>query len=163
MQEAIKRAIEGGWRRKPQEWRYLGGTRYITIPEVGGAFCYVDENDVPLVGQFRWYLKNGYAVTSIGGKRVKMHHLIMGKPPKGLVTDHISRNRLDNQRTNLRFVPVSVNAKNMTAKGYRKRGKHWEAYICTDYKQQSLGTFDTEAQAKAAYQSAKSAQLKLAA
>ena len=37
---------------------------------------------------------------------------MIGKPPKGLVTDHINRNRLDNRKENLRHVTHSENMLN---------------------------------------------------
>ncbi len=109
--------------------------------------------------KYRWYIKDGYAVTSLGGKRVKMHHLIVGKAPVGKVIDHFDRNRMNNRRANLRTITQSGNAKNMVGSGIRKRGKTWEATVCHDYKQIYLGTFPTEAAAKAAYLAAKNTQL----
>lgn len=122
-------------------------------------FVRVDAKDLYKVSKHGWYYKDGYAVTSIKRKRVRMHHLIMGKPTKGYQIDHINRDRMDNRRSNLRFVTDAENAKNNIGKGYRKHGKGWEASICHNYKQIYLGTFHTEEEAKTAYQRAKIAQL----
>lgn len=49
------------------------------------------------------------------GKRkvtTSMHHFIFGKPPQGMVVDHINRNPLDNRKENLRFTTAFVNARN---------------------------------------------------
>jgi hypothetical protein len=43
---------------------------------------------------------------------IMLSHFIMGKPAKGYVVDHISRDRLDNRRENLRFATLSQNAQN---------------------------------------------------
>lgn len=149
--------------RRPQTWYPHPNEEGMSLAfiQFKGEECgvLVDYNDLPKVMVYRWYLQNGYAVTSIAGKRVKMHHLIMGKPPKGMEYDHENRFRLDNTRSNLRLVSHAANAKNVLGKGYRKRGNKWVATICTDYKQIHLGTFDTEHEAKAVYQRAKSAQL----
>ena len=103
---------------------------------------------------------NGYAKTDIDGAGVRLHHLIMGKPPKPLVTDHINRDRLDNRKSNLRFVTFRRNIQN--AKGQPNRsgfkgvayvnttGK-WRAYIKPHGKQLNIGTFTTKEEAAKAY------------
>ena len=156
----VEKAIEGGKRdymRNPQYWWQRGD--YWDIPIVSkviGYTCMVSDEDVDKVRPYRWYLKDGYAVTSIQYKRVKMHHLIMGKPPKGLEIDHANRNRLDNRRENLRFLTRSQNAKNREAgKGIRQRGSKWEAYIQVDNKQKYLGMFENSAEARETYLQAK--------
>ena len=147
--------------REPQEWRLshyesVGGY-YAYIPYQRALFtARVDAGDLETVSKYRWYLKDGYAVTSMAGKRVKMHHLILGKPPKGQEVDHENKDRLDNRRSNLRFLTRQQNAKNRSVgKGYRQKGKRWEAYIQSNGKQIYLGMFDTEAQAEEAYLEAK--------
>ena len=63
--------------------------------------------------KYNWSLSgDGYAMTWIDGKLVKMHHLVNGKPKLGKVTDHINRNKLDNQINNLRFVSQRENLLN---------------------------------------------------
>ena len=56
--------------------------------------------------------KAGYPVTSVKAKSMVLHRYIMGGPPKGLVTDHINQNKLDNRRENLRFVSHKKNLRN---------------------------------------------------
>lgn len=51
----------------------------------------------------------GYIPKSGNYKQILMHHLVIGKPDEGYVTDHINRNRLDNRKENLRFVTRSEN------------------------------------------------------
>ena len=46
---------------------------------------------------------------------LQLHHLIMGKPQKGMVVDHINGDGLDNRKENLRFVTVSENQQNRYA------------------------------------------------
>lgn len=166
--EAIEKAIKGGWKskrdfmRKPQLW--------LVDPKLGQSVCFikskgleyrciVDNECLPLVSKYRWYLKDGYAVTSIGAKRAKLHHLLLGKMEEGEVTDHIDRNRLNNCSENLRIVPQGANAKNRMGAGIRRHGNGWEASICHDYRQIYLGTFATQKQAAEAYSRAKRAQL----
>lgn len=156
-------AIAGGKRdymRKPQSWRPVPldmGGGYVCEIESKGQYFFprVDSEDQSRIGAYRWYLKDGYAVTSIKGKRVKMHHPVLGKPPEGKVTDHIDRDRLNNQKSNLHFVTPQENKFNVRAQGYRKCGKKWDAQIQRGGKQIHLGTFTSELVARNAYLSAK--------
>lgn len=162
IQQFIEKA-KRDYMRSPQEWipthyPHLNGDSYYTNVLFQSAMLQprVDAPDLPLVAKYRWYMKDGYAVTSIAGKRIKMHHLIVGKPPAGKEVDHENKDRLDNRRANLRFLTRQQNAKNHSVgKGYRQRGKRWEAYIQADGKQTYLGTFDTEIQAEEAHLEAK--------
>ena len=92
-----------------------------TIALTNGLEAIVDDADYDYIASFRWYFSSGYAHTRIyfreeNGMRnrdsVAMHLLINGYPIKGLVTDHINRNKLDNRRCNLRVVSHSVNSLN---------------------------------------------------
>ena len=66
--------------------------------------------------------------------------------------DHIDRDRLNNHITNLRVVTNAENQQNTKAKGYgyHKANKKWIAYIRLNDKQEYLGSFDTEEEAKQA-------------
>jgi hypothetical protein len=57
---------------------------------------------------------DGYPLTYINGKLVKLHHMVVGKPPAGMVTDHINRDKFDNRQANLRFVTQRENMCNST-------------------------------------------------
>lgn len=81
----------------------------------------VSPEDYNNIKKYNWNmhvckLKNGarnYALGTVDGRLIKMHQVIMGKPPKeGLVIDHKNGDSLDNQRSNLRFVTRSANAQN---------------------------------------------------
>jgi len=68
-----------------------------------GAFALIDGCDKEIIEKHTWYQnKNGYALTSINGRTVSMHRLIMNCP-NNLVVDHIDGHRLDNRRINLRI------------------------------------------------------------
>jgi len=86
-----------------------------------------------------------------------LHHLITGKPPTGHVTDHISRDTLDNREANLRIVTNQSNAFNTAARGYswHKRDGKFNAQIVFNGKLTYLGYHDTAEEARAAYLSAK--------
>lgn len=140
IKQAIEKSIEGGKReymRKPQDWLIVGGGESVTsIVSRGKTYHVKADSDVveKTLRKYRWYMKNGYAVTSIAYKRIKMHHLVLGKPPKSKEIDHINRDRLDNRKQNLRFVSSLENGQNTTASGVRKRGNSWEANVCLNYK-----------------------------
>lgn len=56
--------------------------------------------------------KHGYLIYSKNNRYYPIHQMILGKAPKGLVIDHINRDKLDNRRKNLRFVTTAENNKN---------------------------------------------------
>src|SRR5258707_6701205 len=69
-----------------------------------GRVVLVDDADVPLLCHFRWRVgSHGYAVTKVptgkrGGRTVLMHRLLT----RYRMTDHVSRDQLDNRREKLR-------------------------------------------------------------
>ena len=108
---------------------------------------------------------DGYNQIMINKKKYRRHRLVMAayKPAfdinnKKHVIDHIDHNKLNNSMNNLRVVTIQHNHFNKgNVKGYswHKRIKKWEAYIMLNSKQKSLGYFDTEEAARAAYLAAK--------
>lgn len=99
----------------------------------------------------------GYANGHLDGKMKNIHRLIMNAP-KGLQIDHKNGNRLDNRKSNLRLATDEVNQHNQTkAKGYTwlKINKRWQAQIKANNKRIYLGSYNTEAEARAAYLEAK--------
>lgn len=148
----IKLAIEQkrDYMRKPQNWLNVASDESITTIESKSKTYHVkiSPEDFEKVGKYRWYItQNGYAITSIKYKRTRMHHLIMGKPPKGKQTDHIDRNRLNNKRSNLRFVSSLQNGQNSTGVGIRQRGNSWEGNLCFNYRKYFKGGFKTKDEA----------------
>ena len=67
------------------------------------------------------------------------------------VIDHINRDKLDNQVSNLRIVSHQENQWNTNAKGYHKSGNKYKAQITINKKQIYLRTYETEAEAHNAY------------
>lgn len=94
-----------------------------TIILKGGIETTVDDADYNYLNQFKWYLANGYPASkeTIEGKRrtIIMSRVIMGAK-KGEQIDHIDRNKLNNQRANLRFCTQSQNMMNKTPWGSSK-------------------------------------------
>ncbi len=79
-------------------------------------YALVDNEDYDLVSKHRWKAlyagKNRYAYTTIRNKSRYMHQLIKDCPKEKEI-DHIDRNGLNNQRSNLRSVSHRENLHNM--------------------------------------------------
>ena len=123
----------------------------------------VDDGDYEEVSKYRWCLTpQGYARNTLRRKHnIFMHRLIL-KSPKGIGTDHINRNTLDNRRENLRFATQSQNNMNslkhrdaLTSRfkgvSWQKAREKWMAVIGIDGKYIFLGRFNSEEQAARAY------------
>ena len=93
----------------------------IYSAKYGEQTVFYDAADAHKVEPYTWHLGPGhntfYAKRNIprnGGKRlspVTMHRDLLGTP-KGMLTDHINGNGLDNRRSNLRICSMSENMAN---------------------------------------------------
>lgn len=73
----------------------------------------VDDEDYPVLSRLNWYMSDcGYAITDSPVKHLKMHKLIIGPIRKNAVIDHIDRDKLNNQKSNLRVVSQKENCRN---------------------------------------------------
>lgn len=128
------------------------------IPLTRGKFALVDDADFEWLTQFKWsYHSEGYAVrTWPDNKAVLMHREIL-ETPSGMDTDHKDRNRLNNQRNNLRIASRSQNLSNRVSAGigWAKREQRWRARIKVNKKEIHLGYFQDKSLAKEAYEKAK--------
>lgn len=107
----------------------------------------------------------GYIAVGIDGAHWSAHRLawaiFYGRWPREL--DHINRNRSDNRIKNLREVSHLENARNCervirrgeNAIGTARRGKRWQAQISHGKRSIYLGVFATQAEAHAAYLTAR--------
>ena len=151
------------FKRKP---RISNDILEIPLDENGVAMSISDSSLFDKLAEHLW-VKNayGYAVTNIvneeGRKtQIKMHHLVIGKPPTGMMVDHINRNRLDNRLVNLRFATPSLNCRNRGGtsstgyKGVYKIGSKFQSSFVCDSKKVRLGTFDTAIEASRVYKKA---------
>ncbi len=90
----------------------------------------------------------GYAEARVNGRTVPFHHLVIDCE-KGMVRDHINRNKLDNRRENLRVVTYSLNNTNRSYKnktgerGISKNGSGFSARAFIDGESKYLGTYRT--------------------
>lgn len=99
----------------------------------------VDDEDFERVSQYKWHIDRGYAAMTISGKGIMYMHRFINNTPKGMSTDHINRNKLDNRRSNLRTCTQRENNTNMKLRGdntsghrgvtWHKNDKRWQAQI----------------------------------
>ena len=89
-----------------------------------------------------------------------LHKNLLGKQQKGLVIDHINRNKLDNRLENLRIITAKENSYNRTKsvssknsyKGIiQKPNNKYYASISKDKIKSEIGPFDTEEEAAKMY------------
>lgn len=142
------------------------------VPLTQGQLALVDDDDYLELSKNQWHAKKHgntyYArryISGVGGRRlcVYMHRAILGQPPNGLEVDHIDRNGLNNQRSNMRFVSHRENCHNKGVprnntsgvKGVsRFRGGKWRAEKRINGKWVWLGAYASKDEAKRAYEMA---------
>ena len=126
-----------------------------------GQFTFVSEIDFLFLVAFNWHLAQGYVSRSKrinrSSRKIRMQNIVATRMGLEGLIDHIDRNKLNNQRSNLRVASGSQNSSNRGMligntsgyKGVTKLGLKWQAQIGLDGKKIYLGLFETpEAAAK---------------
>lgn len=148
---------------------------YFTISLSQGKTAMLDKVDIDL-SLVKWtFSPQGYACRNIGSSRkgskiILMHRVILERILDRPLTsdenaDHISGDRLDNRRTNLRVSTKQQNAQHRTIKSpdtssaykgvyWNKQIGKWIAQIKSDGIHHGLGSFDQETEAAKAYDKA---------
>ena len=148
--------------------RELGRFFWTMTKEIrltNGAIALVDDDDYEYLNQWQWCYRRGYAMRHLsrvtGEKRMNFMHLEIAKIPEGMETDHRDRNKLNNQRDNLRICTPSQNKMNRgkqknNTSGYKgvswhRKDNKWRAYIGFNHSYFHLGNFDNAKDAARAY------------
>ena len=116
-----------------------------------GMSVKVDDADYEKYNHLRWHLSStGYAVRRTNGETIRLHRLIMNCP-EDKVIDHLNGNKLDCRKINMRICSQEENSNNRhNTKGYcydKSKGR-W----MVRYRGKFCGRYDTEEEAKKAYQ-----------
>jgi hypothetical protein len=90
-----------------------------------GAVAKISIEDAGWVAGRSWSLEKGRSGARYVRGGTDRLHVLIARPPKGMVVDHWNRNGLDNRRKNLKVVPQAINCQNRKdANGYWPM--HWE-------------------------------------
>lgn len=136
---------------------------YMRCVMKNGASFIFDREDTELVKEHSWSFARGHIRTSINGKNVFLHRLIMSAPT-GTEIDHINMDKTDNRRQNLRKATHAENQRNKglrkdSTTGYKgvcldKRTGRYFAYINANGRRTYLGSFSDRSAAAHAYDEA---------
>lgn len=134
-----------------------------------GFVAQVDDEDYDWLNSYKWHISRSnklvYAIRaskrSVDGKQrhILMHREILGITGKSQQADHIDRNGLNNQRSNLRACTAIQNASNTTKPpnkehGFRGIVKHrnkYRAELSFNYKKKRSESYSTPVEAALAY------------
>lgn len=133
-----------------------------------GKLALVDDDLYDHLLQWRWHAnERGYPYRSVstGNGRSRMHfmHWDVLTPPPGMIVDHLDRDPLNNQRSNLRVCTHSQNSMNVATRRTNKAGLKgvypnssgkWRATVYVKGSRYELGTFETKHEAALSYNEA---------
>ena len=112
----------------------------------------IDGSDYERVSHHKWWIHTlGYIYTRVNKKYLYLHRFILDTP-KGMVTDHINGDKLDNRKVNLRICSTRENvincklSKNNTTGfrgvSFRADLDKYRAYLMVNRKQVNFGLYD---------------------
>ena len=130
-----------------------------------GDKFYFDLEDFDKIKDYSWSCnREGYLLTEVSGKTLRMHRVIMNCSDSKRFVDHINHDVRDNRKSNLRIVNStqnqmnakirSNNVSNCTGVHYNKKMNRWVATIQINKKRLSLGTYENYSDAVSARKSA---------
>jgi hypothetical protein len=147
-------------RLAPNTYTFIDGAVRATC--ANGVLFLIDAEDFPVVEKHQWFQYGRYIGTSIAGRQVLLHRLLMGVVGlDGVCIDHISGDSRDNRRCNLRVCRQRDNAKNQdlsvsNSTGYKgvawhSKAKKYVAQIRSNGNYHYLGLYTTSEEAAAVY------------
>lgn len=128
------------------------------------GYAFVDDEDYERVKSFgNWQLgTQGYACFMRHGNHYYIHYVVLPRK-EGFAIDHIDGDKLNNQKSNLRYCTLSQNQANRVlnknnTSGYKGVTLHetgkWSARVNINKKRRQLGLFETPKDAALAYNKA---------
>jgi hypothetical protein len=157
-----KNTIHSVYNEKDEETTLDDSPSYVKINLLGAGSdkqFMVSIKDLDKVLSHDWYLnKSGYPFSYTAIYHT-LHRFLLGRQEKGMVIDHINRNKLDNRKNNLRIISAKENSYNRTKnsnsnnkyKGVQKRGDKFIAIITKDGVRREIPGFNTEEEAARTY------------
>jgi len=140
------------------------------IPVTRGMVALVDDEDYERLASVKWHAVSAgspgkfYARRTVGPKGAKKTlsmHQVIAQTQKGMHTDHINNNGLDNRRSNLRVCTPSQNHMNKKAQSnsktgcpgvcFQKREQKYRARIKVGGVEKHIGLYADLDDAKSAY------------
>lgn len=123
--------------------------------------CRYDLADHALIAAHTWHLSHGYVSRNIGRRGntrvLRLHRDLLGlKLGDERLVDHISGDRLDVRRSNLRIADHGINGENRAVVNELGTSKYrgvcrdrgmWKAYTRIAGRMHNIGRYDTEAEA----------------
>lgn len=128
-----------GFSRFPWGNNRIPGMEKWSTPGILPKGVLIDEAYRPLTKSFYWRIN--YAGYVLGSRRfngvrqyVRLHRMLLGVVPDGLIPDHINRNPLDNRMENLRLATPHESVLNRAVvehpyAGVFKSGKWWRVEL----------------------------------
>lgn len=127
-----------------------------------GMVALVDDEDYKWLNQWKWYYSSaGYARRDPYERNKRSHimmHRLINHTPKGMETDHINGNRIDNRKKNLRSYTrqqnrvnkpkLKTNTSGINGVSWHKKANKWRAQVYLNDKQIYLGLFTNILEAK---------------
>lgn len=144
-----------------QNIRIFGDVAVVEMKR--GFYAVIDEEDIPIVAQYRWSMSgSGYATAYLGGGRkgakfALLHRFVIDARP-GQKVDHRNRVKLDCRKANLREATDAQNAANKASRTNTYKGifqcaitGKWRARIRANGRIENLGHHATKELAAEAY------------
>jgi hypothetical protein len=146
----------------------------IILASPNGEGIFVDDEDYEYINQFVWHISGGYAVVVSPYKKAngkwsstttRMHRVVLNPKPEEDI-DHANRNKLDNQKHNLRVCGQALNNGNRAkcsrpkdsiykgvsrVKNPRMKKVSWRCQVKVNGKTTNIGSYNSEVEAAKAY------------
>ena len=123
----------------------------------------IDTDDVEKVRNHKWHFDGDSATTQISKRKIRLSHMILGRPKKGMTVVFKNGDNLDYRKSNLKFAKhflrIAKREYKKNTSGYRgvswaSHAEKWRAQISADKKHIHLGYFSNKKEAARVYNEA---------